>query len=109
MESISAGIAMAAAKLRKGAEISREAFSRLLGDTPDVDLLIRTGGEPAKSSWNGVSELHRVIDQHHLDRHSYVVAIGGGALLDQVGLAAATAHRGVLWAIKHGSLSSRRY
>ena len=57
--------------------------------------MIRTGGEPAKSSWNGVSELHRVIDQHHLDRHSYVVAIGGGALLDQVGLAAATAHRGV--------------
>jgi 3-dehydroquinate synthase len=32
---------------------------------------------------------------YHLDRHSYVVAVGGGALLDQVGLAAATAHRGV--------------
>ncbi|HSA79279.1 MAG TPA: 3-dehydroquinate synthase, partial [Geminicoccaceae bacterium] len=29
------------------------------------------------------------------DRHSYVIAIGGGALLDAVGLAAATIHRGV--------------
>jgi 3-dehydroquinate synthase len=57
--------------------------------------MVRVGGEPAKSSWNAVSELHRVIDQHHLDRHSYVIAVGGGALLDAVGLAAATAHRGV--------------
>jgi 3-dehydroquinate synthase len=32
---------------------------------------------------------------HHIDRHSYVVAIGGGALLDMVGLASSTAHRGV--------------
>src|SRR5262249_53818138 len=29
------------------------------------------------------------------DRHSYVLAVGGGALLDMVGLAAATAHRGL--------------
>jgi 3-dehydroquinate synthase len=57
--------------------------------------LIRPGGEAAKSSWGNVSEIHRAIDMYHLDRHSYVVAIGGGALLDQVGLAAATAHRGV--------------
>ena len=57
--------------------------------------LIREGGEQAKSSWGNVSEIHRAIDMYHLDRHSYVVAIGGGALLDQVGLAAATAHRGV--------------
>jgi 3-dehydroquinate synthase len=57
--------------------------------------MVRVGGEPAKSSWNAVSELHRVIDVHHLDRHSYVVAVGGGALLDAVGLAAATAHRGI--------------
>jgi 3-dehydroquinate synthase len=42
-----------------------------------------------------VTEIHCAIDKHHLDRHSYVVAVGGGALLDQVGLAAATAHRGV--------------
>lgn len=44
-------ILSAAAKLRKGAEVSREAFSRLLGDTPDVDLLIRTGGEQRLSDF----------------------------------------------------------
>lgn len=57
--------------------------------------LVRKGGEQAKSSWANVSEVHRAIDMYHLDRHSYVIAVGGGALLDQVGLAAATAHRGV--------------
>ncbi|HZR20607.1 MAG TPA: 3-dehydroquinate synthase [Verrucomicrobiae bacterium] len=57
--------------------------------------LIREGGEAAKSSWEYVTEIHRAMDHYHLDRHSYVVAVGGGALLDQVGLAAATAHRGV--------------
>jgi 3-dehydroquinate synthase len=57
--------------------------------------LVRPGGEQAKSSWGDVSELHRAIDMYHLDRHSHVVAVGGGALLDQVGLAAATAHRGI--------------
>src|SRR5579859_2891229 len=57
--------------------------------------LIREGGEQAKNSWGNVTEILRAIDMYHLDRHSYVVAVGGGALLDQVGLAAATAHRGV--------------
>jgi undecaprenyl diphosphate synthase len=41
----------AASRLRKGAEVTREAFARLLGDTPDVDLLIRTGGEQRLSDF----------------------------------------------------------
>jgi 3-dehydroquinate synthase len=57
--------------------------------------VVRPGGEQAKSSWGNVSELHRAVDMYHLDRHSYILAVGGGALLDLVGLAAATAHRGV--------------
>ncbi|HTL58598.1 MAG TPA: 3-dehydroquinate synthase [Candidatus Limnocylindrales bacterium] len=57
--------------------------------------LILAGGEQAKNSWEGVSEIHTLIEQHHIDRHSYVVAVGGGALLDVAGFAAATAHRGV--------------
>jgi 3-dehydroquinate synthase len=61
----------------------------------DCPPLVRPGGEKAKSSWDNVSELHGAIDRYHLDRHSYIVAVGGGALLDLVGLAAATAHRGV--------------
>ena len=54
-----------------------------------------TGGERAKNSCAPVAEIHSLIDRHHIDRHSYLIAVGGGALLDVAGLAAATAHRGV--------------
>jgi 3-dehydroquinate synthase len=53
------------------------------------------GGERAKNSYAPVAEIHSLIDRHHIDRHSYLIAVGGGALLDVAGLAAATAHRGV--------------
>jgi 3-dehydroquinate synthase len=53
------------------------------------------GGERAKNSDRFVTEIHAHIDRHHIDRHSCLVAIGGGALLDVAGFAAATAHRGV--------------
>ena len=57
--------------------------------------VLMMGGERVKNSFFHVSEIHSRLDRHHIDRHSYVVAIGGGALLDMIGLAAATAHRGV--------------
>jgi len=57
--------------------------------------LVIEGGERAKMSYFHVSEIHSQIERHHIDRHSYVLGIGGGALLDVAGLAAATAHRGV--------------
>jgi len=53
------------------------------------------GGERAKNSFFHVSEIHSRIDRHGICRHSYVIAVGGGAHLDVAGLAAATAHRGV--------------
>ena len=53
------------------------------------------GGERTKNSYFHVSEIQSHVDRYHIDRHSYIVAIGGGALLDMVGLAASTAHRGV--------------
>lgn len=53
------------------------------------------GGERVKNAYFHVSHVHEAIDRHHIDRHNYLLAIGGGALLDMVGLAAATAHRGV--------------
>ena len=53
------------------------------------------GGERVKNSYFHVSEIQSQIDRYHIDRHSYLIAVGGGALLDLVGLAASTAHRGV--------------
>ncbi|MEM8952945.1 MAG: 3-dehydroquinate synthase [Verrucomicrobiota bacterium] len=53
------------------------------------------GAEGCKNDWVLVRDLWEAIDRHELCRHSYVVAIGGGAFLDLVGFAAATAHRGV--------------
>lgn len=53
------------------------------------------GGEAVKNAYFRVSEIHALIDRYHVDRHNYVIVVGGGALLDMVGLAAATAHRGV--------------
>lgn len=57
--------------------------------------LIIEGGERTKNSYFHVSEIHSQVDRYHLDRHAYILAVGGGALLDMVGLAAATAHRGL--------------
>jgi 3-dehydroquinate synthase len=59
---------------------------------PPVNI---AGGEHAKNSYAPVAEIHSLIDRHHIDRHSYLIAVGGGALLDVAGFAAATAHRGV--------------
>jgi 3-dehydroquinate synthase len=60
-----------------------------------ADLAVLPGGEKVKSDDALVREVWRLIDAAHLDRHSYVVVIGGGAFLDAVGFAAATAHRGM--------------
>ena len=53
------------------------------------------GGEAVKQGLAGAVEMQRAMTEYHIDRHSYVIAIGGGAVLDAVGLAAATAHRGI--------------
>lgn len=53
------------------------------------------GGEVAKADDHLVREVWAAIEAAHLDRHSYALVIGGGAFLDAVGYAAATAHRGV--------------
>ena len=57
--------------------------------------LLACGGESAKNSNALVGEIYCQLQRHHLDRHSYLIAVGGGALLDVAGFAAATAHRGV--------------
>ncbi|RYY92665.1 MAG: 3-dehydroquinate synthase, partial [Chitinophagaceae bacterium] len=53
------------------------------------------GGEEAKNSDAYFQEVLDAINRCGIDRHSYVLAIGGGAVLDMVGYASAVAHRGV--------------
>ncbi len=57
--------------------------------------LIVPGGERCKNETQWLDVVVREIDQRGVCRHSYVVAVGGGAVLDMAGYAAAIAHRGV--------------
>ena len=57
--------------------------------------LLMPGGEAAKNDHEVIDEIHRQIERQGICRHSYLITIGGGALLDAAGFAAATAHRGV--------------
>jgi 3-dehydroquinate synthase len=60
-----------------------------------AEPLVITGGEQSK---NDEQLFRKIVDATHLygiDRHSYIVGIGGGALLDMVGFAAAISHRGI--------------
>jgi 3-dehydroquinate synthase len=58
-------------------------------------VLVIPGGETVKDGTHYVDAVHQLIHDAALCRHSYVVAVGGGAVLDVVGYAAATAHRGI--------------
>lgn len=53
------------------------------------------GGEQLKNQPDYLEQLYQAIAAKKLCRHSYIIALGGGALLDLVGFAASTAHRGI--------------
>lgn len=53
------------------------------------------GGEKIKSELHFVESIQQTLFDLHIDRHSFVIAVGGGAVLDAIGLVAATTHRGV--------------
>jgi 3-dehydroquinate synthase len=67
--------------------------------TKSIDLVTAPiavpGGERIKTEMHFVEQMQQTLFDHHIDRHSFVIAIGGGAVLDAVGLVAATTHRGV--------------
>ncbi|MBN3889564.1 MAG: 3-dehydroquinate synthase [Nostoc sp. JL31] len=60
-----------------------------------AEPMIISGGEAAKNDRTLLEQIQQQIETAGLCRHSYVLAIGGGAVLDLVGYAAATAHRGI--------------
>ena len=53
------------------------------------------GGEQCKNNPELVQQLLEAVNTYGIDRHSYMVAIGGGAMLDMVGYVASIAHRGI--------------
>jgi 3-dehydroquinate synthase len=53
------------------------------------------GGEKCKNDPETVPRLLATLSKFAVDRHSFAIAIGGGAVLDAVGYAAAIFHRGV--------------
>ena len=59
------------------------------------DVFVVPGGEIAKQDLQIINQIYQLIADQAICRHSFVVVIGGGAVIDAVGYAAATAHRGV--------------
>ena len=57
--------------------------------------LIISGGEEAKNNINHLFGIINYIDKAKLDRQSIIIGIGGGAVLDLIGFAAAVTHRGI--------------
>lgn len=57
--------------------------------------LIVAGGESAKNEFTVVNSVLEAINNNNLCRKSCIIVIGGGAVLDAVGFAASTAHRGL--------------
>ena len=53
------------------------------------------GGEAAKNGWQVVRDLMWTAGNLHLDRQSFVIALGGGGVLDMVGFATSLVHRGL--------------
>jgi 3-dehydroquinate synthase len=75
-------------------------LTRLLSTTPERFSLVGPprlvpGGEAVKNDIHLLEQLLKAFEEDDLDRRSYVVVVGGGAVLDAVGFAAAIAHRGL--------------
>ena len=60
-----------------------------------TEPMVLVGGEDVKNDPRFLNAVLRQLHDHHIDRQACVVVIGGGAVLDVVGYAAAITHRGV--------------
>lgn len=76
-----------------------EEIAAYMADVPSVklieDILVIPGGEVVKNNDSFFYQLVDAVDTYGIDRHSYIAAIGGGAILDLAGFAAAVSHRGI--------------
>ena len=60
-----------------------------------TECLVIPGGEKSKNNYDNVDRIIAAINDNAICRHSFVVAVGGGAVIDMAGFAASIAHRGV--------------
>jgi len=60
-----------------------------------ADPIVVPGGEGVKNDFSLLDGFVRQMLEHHMDRQSYIIVVGGGAVMDAVGLAAALVHRGL--------------
>jgi len=70
-------------------------FQAHAADLALTGLTVVPGGEQSKNQPELVQQLLEAVHTHGIDRHSYMAAIGGGAVLDMVGYVASVAHRGI--------------
>jgi len=76
-------------KIKKYAEVYTREFELC------PDILVVPGGEVVKNNRCYVEQILEASNTYGIDRHSFIVAIGGGAVLDMAGFATAIAHRGI--------------
>ncbi|MBM3426500.1 MAG: 3-dehydroquinate synthase, partial [Bacteroidetes bacterium] len=60
-----------------------------------AEPMVVAGGEACKNEPEAYQQVVEATHIFGIDRHSYLIALGGGALLDMVGYAAAISHRGI--------------
>ena len=72
----------ALAKSQPGLERAIADYFATHGDVLELvrSPIIVEGGERVKNSYFHVSEIHSQIDRYHIDRHAYLLCVGGGAL-----------------------------
>lgn len=76
-----------------------DAIRRYFGNDRHISLvpewIVLPGGEASKNEEKYFKEVVEAVNTFGIDRHSYLVAIGGGSILDLAGYAAAVSHRGI--------------
>ncbi len=78
----------------------QQRLRKLLGSQTDRfsmagNIQLVPGGEAIKNDIHVLERMLKCMHAAALDRRSYVIVVGGGAVLDAVGFAAAIAHRGI--------------
>lgn len=89
---LDAGLLSHHPQLKNDIEDYLQTISQISLVTP---FLVIPGGEKAKNNEKYFKEIINAINDHGIDRHSFIAAVGGGSVLDTVGYAASVAHRGI--------------